>query len=65
MKRIYEIFNMQSGKWESQEMTEAEFNTMQAKMDMQSDMLEAEYEIITKIISQKLHSNEDKIESMD
>ena len=46
-------------------MTEAEFNTMQAKMDMQSDMLEAEYEIITKIISQKLHSNENKIESMD
>tara|TARA_R110002050_G_scaffold176293_3_gene309187 strand:- start:3903 stop:4100 length:198 start_codon:yes stop_codon:yes gene_type:complete len=65
MKQVYEIFNMSTGKWESKEMTELEYNKIQAKMDSQADVLEAEYEIITKIISQKLHPEREDVKSMD
>tara|TARA_R100001443_G_scaffold12387_3_gene21993 strand:- start:4692 stop:4895 length:204 start_codon:yes stop_codon:yes gene_type:complete len=64
-KRIYEIFNMSTGKWEPTEMTEDEYIDMQCKMDTQSDLLEAEYEIITKIITQQMGSDESNKKSMD
>ena len=53
-KRIYEIFNLFTGEWEPKEMTEGEFRKMQEKMEDQSDILDAEYKIITKIISQNM-----------
>ena len=45
---------MFTGEWEPKEMTEDEFQEIQQRMDAQSDILDAEYRIITKIISQKM-----------
>ena len=56
---------MSTGKWEPTEMTEDEYIDMQCKMDTQSDLLEAEYEIITKIITQQMGSDESNKKSMD
>ena len=64
-KRIYEIFNMFTGEWEPKEMTEEEFQEIQRSMDSQSDILDAEYKIITKIISQKMGIYEAPKDSMD
>ena len=64
-KRIYEIFNMFTGEWEPKEMTEEEFQKIQQRMEAQSDILDAEYRIITKIISQKMGIYEVPKRSMD
>ena len=64
-KRIYEIFNMFTGEWEPKEMTEEEFQAIQQRMEAQSDILDAEYRIITKIISQKMGIYEVPKGSMD
>lgn len=64
-KRIYEIFNMFTGEWEPKEMTEEEFQAIQQRMEAQSDILDAEYRIITKIISQKMGIYEAPKGSMD
>ena len=64
-KKIYEIFNMSTGMWEETEMTETEYNRLQDKMDAQADELEAEFQIISRIISQQLGENAQNPKSMD
>lgn len=64
-KKLYEIFNMSTGTWEETEMTEVEYNRLQDKMDAQADELEAEFQIISRIISQKLGENVQNPKSMD
>ena len=56
---------MFTGEWEPKEMTEEEFQEIQRSMDSQSDILDAEYKIITKIISQKMGIYEAPKGSMD
>jgi len=56
---------MFTGEWEPKEMTEEEFQEIQRSMDSQSDILDAEYKIITKIISQKMGIYEAPEGSMD
>lgn len=56
---------MFTGEWEPKEMTEDEFQEIQQRMDAQSDILDAEYRIITKIISQKMGIYEAPKRSMD
>ena len=64
-KRIYEVFNMVTGKWEESSMTDEEYERLLDRVNMSTEELEAEYEIITRIIEQKhgLHDKSDK--SMD
>jgi hypothetical protein len=64
-KKIYEIFNMSTGMWEETEMTETEYNRLQDRMDAQADELEAEFQIISRIISQQLGENVQNPKSMD
>ena len=56
---------MFTGEWEPKEMTEEEFQAIQQRMEAQSDILDAEYRIITKIISQKMGIYEVPKGSMD
>lgn len=62
-KRIYEVFNMITGKWEESSMTDAEYERMLDRINMSADELEAEFKIINKIIEQKQGYSPD--ESMD
>jgi len=64
-KRIYEVFNMVTGKWEESSMTDAEYERLLDRINMSSDELEAEYEIITRIIEQKHGYRNKSDESMD
>ena len=56
---------MSTGTWEETEMTETEYNRLQDRMDAQADELEAEFQIISRIISQQLGENVQNPKSMD
>tara|TARA_R100000951_G_scaffold45785_1_gene38876 strand:- start:257 stop:457 length:201 start_codon:yes stop_codon:yes gene_type:complete len=62
-KRIYEVFNTTTGKWEESTMSEANYQTLLDRMDSSAEELEAEFKIISKIIEQKQGYKSD--ESMD
>ena len=64
-KRIYEVFNITTGKWEESNMTDAEYERLLDRINMSTDELEAEYEIITRIIEQKHGYNNKSDKSMD
>ena len=64
-KRIYEVFNVATGKWEESSMTDAEYQRILDRVNMSTEELEAEYEIITRIIEQKHGYNNKSDESMD
>lgn len=54
LKRKYEIFNTQTGEWEKKLMTDEEFELFKEKMTTSHEEMEAEYDIISKIVAQKL-----------
>ena len=64
-KRIYEVFNIATGKWEESSMTDAEYQEILNRVNMSTEELEAEYEIITRIIEQKHGLRNKSDESMD
>ena len=64
-KRIYEGFNIATGKWEESSMTDAEYQEILNRVNMSTEELEAEYEIITRIIEQKHGLRNKSDESMD
>mgnify|MGYP003123018758 CR=1 FL=1 len=64
-KRIYEVFNVATGKWEESSMTDAEYQRILDRVNMSTEELEAEYEIITRIIEQKHGLRNKSDESMD
>ena len=64
-KRIYEVFNVATGKWEESSMTDAEYERLLDRINMSTEELEAEYEIITRIIEQKHGFHDKSDESMD
>jgi hypothetical protein len=64
-KRIYEVFNVATGKWEESSMTDAEYQRILDRVNMSTEELEAEYEIITRIIEQKHGFHDKSNESMD
>ena len=64
-KRIYEVFNIATGKWEESSMTDAEYQRILDRVNMSTEELEAEYEIITRIIEQKHGFHDKSDESMD
>ena len=64
-KRIYEVFNVATGKWEESSMTDAEYQRILDRVNMSTEELEAEYEIITRIIEQKHGYSNKSDKSMD
>ena len=64
LKRKYEIFNIQTGQWEKKTMTDDEFEHFKRKMESTHEEMEAEYQIVSKIVAQKLGYDLD-IESRD
>jgi len=64
-KRVYEVFNMETQEWEKKNMTEDQYREMQESASRAIDELDAEYEIISKIISQNLGVRESNDKSRD
>ena len=55
-KVIYEKFNSLTGKWEKDLTTEAEWLNSMKVLDDEKEILDAELEIVNKIIEQHLNS---------
>ena len=65
LKREYEVFNLETGEWESKNMTDEEYLELQHKMDVSAEQIDAEYQVITRIISQQMGLSKVAKESMD
>tara|TARA_R100000781_G_scaffold66583_1_gene42073 strand:+ start:107 stop:316 length:210 start_codon:yes stop_codon:yes gene_type:complete len=65
LSRVYEVFNLQTQKWEEKRMTEDQYQEVLAAMDRNTAELDAEYEIVTKVIAHKLGESKILKESMD
>ena len=65
LSRVYEVFNLQTQKWEAKRMTEDQYQEVLASMDRNTAELDAEYEIVTKVIAHKLGEYTMPKESMD
>jgi len=65
LKKEYEVFNMNTGHWEKKVMTEQQYNKMVEESEHITDSINAEYEIISKIIEQNLNMSQSSNESMD
>ena len=63
--RIIEVFNASTGKWESETVTQEEYEEMKTLSVPQknSDVLQAEFEIVKKSLAMQLGKQVDK--SMD
>ena len=55
-KAIYDVFNAITGKWEQRIMSEEEFVHDMRKLDRESDILDAELEVVNRIIEQHLNA---------
>jgi len=64
LKRVYEVFNLSTGTWDEKVMTDEEYEYFVSKQNSTADQMEAEYDIISKIVAQKLGYSPKK-ESMD
>ena len=64
-KREYEVFNLKTGEWESRSMTEDEYAELNDRMDMDTEHLDAEYQVITRIVQQQMGLPTPPKESMD
>jgi hypothetical protein len=65
IKREYDVFNMETGEWEIRTMTHEQYNDALLKVETNSDELNAEYEVISRIISQKMGLVSIEKENMD
>jgi len=65
LSRTYEVFNLQTQKWEAKDMTEEQYQELLSMMDQNTAELDAEYEIVTRVIAQKLGHTKIPKESMD
>ena len=63
-KAIYDVFNAITGRWEQRMMSEEEFVHDMRKLDRESEILDAELEVVNRIIEQHLNMP-DVIESKD
>jgi len=64
-KVTYEKFDALTGKWEEGSMTEAEWLSDVKELDNEKDILDAELEIVNKIIEQHLNSPIEGINLME
>ena len=65
LKKEYEVFNMSTGLWERKVMTQQQYDKMVEESEHITDSINAEYEIISKIIEQNLNMDRKSKESMD
>tara|TARA_R100000315_G_scaffold62106_2_gene42303 strand:+ start:61 stop:270 length:210 start_codon:yes stop_codon:yes gene_type:complete len=65
ISREYEVFNLQTQKWEEKRMTEEQYQEVVSLMDRKTEEINAEYEIVTKVIAQNLGKYTIPKESMD
>jgi|TARA_R100000030_G_C3196054_1_gene109605 hypothetical protein len=64
-KREYEVFNMVTREWETKVMTDEEYLEFVETSKKDADEINAEYEIVTRIVSQNMGLPTPPIESMD
>ena len=65
-RRIFEVFNMSTGMWESHMIDEESFHEGMKQLNEESQMLDAEIQIINKIIEQQLNKRPpQQVESRD
>ena len=57
-RRVYEVFNMVTGKWEAHIIDEGTFFSDMRKLDNEREVLDAEIKIINKILEQQLNKKE-------
>lgn len=63
--REYEILNVNTGKWEQKTMTESQYEDILNNQEKNLEAIEAEYEIVSKIIAQQIGVNHSDKKSMD
>ena len=54
-RKVYEVFNMVTGKWEAHIIDEDVFLSDMRKLDNEREVLDAEIKIINKILEQQLN----------
>jgi|TARA_X000001388_G_scaffold77599_1_gene79330 hypothetical protein len=64
-KRRYEVFNTRTGEWESKIMTVDQYEEFASRMNSSFDELEAEYQIVSRIVAQKIGIDSKSKKSMD
>tara|TARA_R110002020_G_scaffold25280_1_gene82491 strand:- start:2111 stop:2320 length:210 start_codon:yes stop_codon:yes gene_type:complete len=64
-KREYEVFNMVTREWQTKVMTDEEYLDFVESSKKDVDEINAEYEIVTRIISQNMGLSTPPHESMD
>ena len=64
-KREYEVFNMTTNKWEKKTMSEDQYQKLVSFQENNADVLSAEYEIVSRIVSQNLGLPKSNKESID
>jgi len=55
-RRLYEVFNMITGRWEAHMIDEEMFFSDMRKLDKEREILDAEIKIINKILEQQLNN---------
>lgn len=61
----YEILNVNTGKWEQKTMTESQYEDILNSQEKNLEAIEAEYEIVSKIIAQQIGVDHSDKKSMD
>ena len=64
-KRKYEVFNLETGAWEKRTMTEKQYKEFVSKLDANTEELDAEYNIISRIVARNLGVEPPPKKSMD
>ena len=64
-KREYEVFNMTERRWEKRVMSEDQYQELLIVEKSNAEVLNAEYEIVSKIVSQNLGLPQSDKKSMD
>ena len=59
------MFNSDQGIWEEKTIDMTEYNNLEKAASKSVDVLDAEYQIVTKIISQQMGLVKNNLESMD
>tara|TARA_S200002703_G_scaffold56565_2_gene49247 strand:- start:158 stop:367 length:210 start_codon:yes stop_codon:yes gene_type:complete len=63
--REYEVLNVNTGKWEQKTMTEDQYQEVMNKQELNLEAIEAEYEIVSRIIAQQIGVDHTDKKSMD
>ena len=57
-RRLYEVFNMTTGRWEAHMIDEEMFFSDMRELNKEQEILDAEIKIINKILEQQLNKKE-------